>query len=267
MRRTTKIQAEFADEIEQATYRFGDHEDMGGGRVVKWLEQFADDDLPLALRVIQTVRYYNGLNIRAMTRQLFEITTEELNGRRLEQGVFVAVGSLGSGSGTIARVLRELTKESNYKLLSMLDVSMLGPGDCDAIVCFDDFSGTGETLEKWWETVEPLVRPVNASFFVGLLVLNEQARNRIQAFAEVVAVTELDATANMLAAGNLTFSQEEKPRLLEYCQRTALGPMYERGYGQCGLLLAFKHGCPNNSLPILWAQNEKWRPLFNRRAI
>lgn len=179
----------------------------------------------------------------------------------------MAVGSLGSGSGTVARVLRDLTRGTKHRLLSMLEVANLEPGACDAIVFFDDFSGTGETLEKWWETVEPVVRPVNASIFVALLVLNGEARNRLQAFAEVVAVTELDSAANMFAAESDAFTPVEKPRLLEYCKRTGLGPRYEAGYGQCGLLLAFKHGCPNNSLPILWAQNNNWRPLFNRRAI
>ena len=24
------------------------------------------------------------------------------------------------------------------------------------------------------------------------------------------------------------------------------------GYGSCGLMISFQHGCPNNSIPILW---------------
>jgi len=152
-------------------------------------------------------------------------------------------------------------------MLSMLDLSRLNPGGARAVVFIDDFSGTGLTLEKWWENVEPLIQPIGAAVFVGLLVLNEQARTRIEQFAGVLAVDGLDTSSNVLADDNHEFSHRQKTRLLEHCRRTQCGREYERGFGGCGLLLAFKHGCPNNSLPVLWHSAGKWRPLFNRRAI
>ena len=267
MPRTTQIESEFAESIEHAVHRFGDHEDMTAGRVVRWLEQFDDADLPLAIQIIRAVHYFNGINIRTMTKQLFDISVDELNRRRLNRAAFVAVGSLGAGSGTVARVLRDAVRRTNHRMLSMLDVAKLQPRAVDAIIFIDDFSGTGETLEKWWETVEPIVRPTNAEVLVGLLVLNERAYERIRAFASVLAVEELGANANILAQASSTFSEEEKPRVLEYCKRTGCGERYEAGYGKCGLLIAFKHGCPNNSLPILWFHDRNWRSLFNRRAI
>ena len=36
------------------------------------------------------------------------------------------------------------------------------------------------------------------------------------------------------------------------------------GFGNCGLPLVLYSNCPNNSLPILWADNNGWRPLFHR---
>lgn len=30
------------------------------------------------------------------------------------------------------------------------------------------------------------------------------------------------------------------------------------------LLIGFEHATPNNTIPLLWASSEKWRPLFNR---
>lgn len=267
MSRTTQIQTEYGEAIEEAVIRFGDHEDMNVSRVVRWLAQFEDADLPLAVQIIRAVHYFNGINIRTMTRQLFDITVEELKRRRLRRAAFVAVGTIGAGSGTVARVLRDAINGTRHRMLSMLDVAKLQRGAVDAIVFIDDFSGTGESLEKWWENVEPIVRPTNSEVFVGLLVLNERAYKRIRAFAQVLAVEELTANENMLAPESSTFSEEEKPRVFEYCQRTGCGSKYEAGWGQCGLLIAFKHGCPNNSLPVLWFHDGNWRSLFNRRAI
>ncbi len=267
MPRAARIEAEYSDHIEDALERFGDHEDMSSGRILRWLVQFDDDDLPLAAHVLQSISYINGTNIRNMTRDLFELTQEELGIKGLQKAAFIPVGSPGSGSASVARVLRDAVRHSDHSVLSMLDLANAGADDFDAIVFVDDFSGTGETLEKWWENVESLVLPKNAEVFVGLLVLNGVARPRIETFADILAVSELDVTHNTLSQDSAVFTEDQKPTLREYCVNTGVSEKYHFGYGDCALLMAFKHGCPNNSLPILWFKGGGWRPLFNRRAI
>lgn len=56
---------------------------------------------------------------------------------------------------------------------------------------------------------------------------------------------------------------EAKALCLELGQR--LRPKDPLGYHGQALLLVFPHNCPNNSLPILFAQGESWRPLFPRK--
>lgn len=269
MTRTTRIQTDYQDDVDIALQRFGDHEDMSEARVVRWLAQFPDEDLTLALQIIQSVRYVNGLNLRSMTAQLLKIAVDELKKRGHKRLGFVAVGNPGSGSSVVARVLRDLVR-GQHRMLSMVDLISLKPGQIEALVFVDDFSGTGNTLQKWWQNVESLVRPTGSAVYVGLLLLNERARDLIEKFAHVLAVDELLGSADVFSNENRGFSVSEKATLLEHCRRTGCGPEYERGRGQCGLLLSFKHGCPNNSLPVLWFSGKpakKWRPLFNRRAI
>jgi hypothetical protein len=271
MKRTTKILTEYQDDVDLALERFGDHEDMSEARLVRWLEQFPDEDLTLAVQVIRSIKYFNTLNVQSKTKDLFHMTVGELKKRRFKRICFVAVDKPGSGANIVARVLRESVRKTRHRILSMLDLSRLPPGEIDAIVFVDDFSGTGGTLEKWWQKVEPLVRPIGVAVFVGLLVLNESARERIEDFAGVLAVEELGTEDNVFSNDNFEFSESEKTTLLEHCQRTGCGTEFERGFGQCGLLLSFKHGCPNNSLPVLWysagGSGPKWRPLFRRSAI
>ncbi len=187
--------------------------------------------------------------------------------RGYQRVVFVAVGDAGSGSNFVARILRELIRDTLHRLMSMLDLSRAEPGTIDAVIFVDDFSGTGETLETWWENVEALVRPIGAAVFVGLLVLNERARQRVEQLGDVLAVEELDEAQNIFRPENQVFSNPEKARIEEHCRSTGCGAKYRRGFGGCGLLLAFRHGCPNNSLPVLWYSGNNWRPLFNRRAV
>jgi hypothetical protein len=267
MKRTTRILSDHQNDVENAVDRFGDHEGMSEVRVLRWLEQFPDEDLPLAVQVIRSVKYYNTVNLRLMTRQLFQIAVNELREQGYRHLVFVPVGDPGSGSSIVARVLRDLVRGTRHRMLSMVDLSKVERGAIDAIIFLDDFSGTGMKLEKWWETVEPMIRPIDRAVFVGLLVLNDQARQRIEQFARVLAVEELDNAQNIFTNDNHAFSHRQKARLLGHCQRTGCGVEFERGFGRCGLLLAFKHGCPNNSLPVLWYSTGRWRALFKRSAI
>lgn len=267
MRRTKRIELEYSEQVERAVDEFGDHEGIKEARVLRWLEQFADDDLALAIDLIGAVRYFGAANIRAMTKQLFRMAIDELAERGYGSAVFVAAGRSGSGAAPVVRVLHELVRRTPHRIVDMLHVARIAPGDVDAIVFLDDFSGTGDTLVDWWENVEPIVRPSNAAIFVGLLILNERARSRIEEFADVLCVTELGPEANVLSVESTTFSDAQKQQLLKYCRDTKCGPRYEQGYGACGLVVALKHGCPNNSLPILWHESEAWHALFTRRAI
>ena len=151
----------------------------------------------------------------------------------------------------------------------MTDLEKLSPDEVAVIVFVDDFSGTGDQLVVWWETVEQLVLPKKADVVVALLVMNGRARERIEQFAKlVISIDELGEEANVLSDENKQFDSKEKDSLLRYCEKTGCDPSYLKGRGECGLLLAFRHGCPNNSLPLLWHEKaNKWQALFQRHAI
>ena len=150
----------------------------------------------------------------------------------------------------------------------MSDLAALRLEASSGLVFLDDFSGTGDHLVEWWQSVEPLVRPVGGAVVVALLVLGGPARPRLEQFAaHVLSVDELHEDDNVFSETRRDFDSVEKERLLVYCRSTGCAEHLIRGYGSSGLLLVFKHGCPNNSLPILWCGSEIWQALFKRRAI
>jgi hypothetical protein len=267
MTRTATVEASYQAQIAAAHERFADHEDMDGARILNWLLQFDDPDLPLGVRILEAVRYVKGSDIRSMSRDLFAMVRDELARQGLNRAAFVAAGTPGSGSGTVARVLRESIRGSSHANMSMWHLATAAPGSLDAVVFFDDFSGTGQTLKDWWATVEASVRPITTDVYVGLLIATNRARRAVEDFAQVLAVSELAPRENALANDSDLLTAKEKARTRDYCARTGTQAIYHEGYGGCALLLAFKHGCPDNSLPILWADTAAWRPLFSRSAI
>ena len=240
---------------------------MSVGHVLGWITQFSDADLALGIKVLETVTYYNAINIRTMTKELADLAFETLKKAKLKKAAFVPVGQFGSGSGTVARVLRESLAKSKHELVDRLDLANSKAGDWDAVVFVEDFSGTGQVLSDWWLSVESMVRPLSVPIFVGLLVVSPAAHQVIASFAEVLAVEELEDSANVLSDACKELSGAQKARVTHYCEKSGAPETFREGFGGCGLLLAFKHGCPDNSLPILWHSHKKWTPLFRRSAI
>jgi hypothetical protein len=268
MTRLTKISTEYHAEIGEAASRFGDHEDVSEGRIANWMKQFDDGDLNLASRVLKKIRYYAASNIRSMTRELCQMILEDHSETPASRVAFVAAGDPGSSSEIIHRVLRDVPATRKCRKMRMTDLVNLKEGDVSVLVLLDDFSGTGKQMSDWWANIETLVRPLNALVIVAVLALNKEAEDAILEFAdECFHVDYFNDDANVFSGHNRDFSDGDRKMIEEYCNRTNCKPAFRKGFGECGLLVAFKHGCPNNSLPILWWNQDGWVPLFKRSAI
>ena len=268
MSRATKLELTYGEHALGAAERFGDHERMSQAHVLHWLSQFDDPHLPLAIRLLERIRYYNTLNIRTLCRQLVSVILDTLPQAEYPLIAVVPVGGPGSGSAIMARIVRDAVHGTRCRLVQTLQLAQAKAGDFSALVFIDDFSGSGKTLSDWWMSVEPLVRPLDAEIVFGLLVLNYRARGPVQEFASrIICVEELDESADVFDDACGDFDEAEKLVLLEYSRRTGCGAKYLRGFGDCGLILSFRYGCPNNSIPSLWHATKSWRALFMRRAV
>jgi len=268
MSRAKKIREKHGSVIAAAATRFVDHEAMSPERVLAWLEQFTDEDLPLAMQLLDNIRYYNGNDIRELAKTLLQTILTELDEPLYKQIAIVPLGGVGSGTGTVIRAITGVPSNGRWTVVQMLELVRTRGAGINAIVFVDDFSGSGKTIEKWWATVEPVVRPLDIQLVVGLLVLNYRAAPIIKSsVGSLVYAAELQKNDDVFDPTCGMFSAEQQQRLLRYADKTKCKPKYRRGFGDCGLILSFKHGCPNNSLPTLWYGDGGWVPLFMRRAI
>lgn len=263
--RFSLVQTIYRPQIVRAAEEFGDHEGVGIPKITRWMVQFEDDDLPLAEKILDEITYYSSSKIRSMVRRLVESIYHKFDEFTTDKILFIPIGYSFEGSSIVARALRDVIGERFIKHMS--DLERLERGTYDALVFLDDFSGTGSTLVSWWVNVESIVEPRGVPFILALLVLNSRARPPIEEFTDVLCVDELDEEYNVVSLNSSKFSEDEKQRLFHYCKSIGCRPEYQLGFGECGLLVAFKHGCPDNSLPILWHTNEDWESLFKRSGI
>jgi hypothetical protein len=255
-------------ELRELAAGFKDHEGVSAHSLRLWVRQWGLKGGDLASKVLRQTRFYSASNIRNMLQQLVDSIYQHVGDVRRERIAFVAAGRPYSGAAILGRALRDTRGVHGSQIRSVPELLRAADGEVEVAVFVEDFSGTGATLESWWYTIEPLILPKVPRIIFGILVLNFAARSRLEQFtAQVVRVEELTIADNVLSEQNAAFEPAEKALLLQYCERTGSPEKYRRGFGDCGLLVAFKHFCPNNSLPVLWFKHPKWRNLFKRTAI
>lgn len=270
MSRPASIWTEYSDTIESAAERFGDHEGMTPERVLQWLLQFEDADLPIAVKVLEEIRYLNTPNIRASSRNIVEIVDAEVEADS-QRILFVPISTPGSGAELVARAIRDVENPFRPRMASMVDLARTDLGNEDAlpaaIVFLDDFSGTADTFIEWWEVNESIIRPLGADVIFAALLMTSAAMERIRDLGTPIAIEELGPEANVFRNGHPRFTESDQETILSYCSQTGCSDKFLRGYGESGLLLAFKHGSPNNSIPLLWYSKKEWKELFRRSGL
>lgn len=127
------------------------------------------------------------------------------------------------------------------------------------VVWFNDTHGSGnQFMRDIWPKLSPLLS--NAAAFVMVAVaMAREARARFQKeLPDALLIPREDArtAAEVLTGEELRCAQEIGAKL------DAKRPL---GYGGTALLVAYYFQCPNNSLPLLWKQQDEeypWNRLF-----
>lgn len=248
--------------------RYRSHLGINRHVVTHWIGQFDPDHWPLALKILESIRYFNYGNLRALVSQAAIEAPNQFPDVPSTSVKFVIAGDIWEGDATIARLIRNNRIIPMRRLMQYTQLRTIEKAEVDGLVFIKDFSGTGEQLaDWWWSTAEPLVLPLEVPVVLSVLVLNHPAKERLNSPGiPVISSHDLEPTLNILSDQCTAFTTEEKESILEYCARTGAPEEYMRGRGGASLLVAFDYGCSNYSLPILWWNSPTWSPLFQRRA-
>jgi hypothetical protein len=152
-------------------------------------------------------------------------------------------------------------------MLPVDDPQRLGPDD--VVVLLDDFSGTGTQVCNAWNdpatSFGALLAGVGKVYLI-VVAASKAAQKKIcdETSLSLVPAHKLTESDNVFSDRCRNFSAGDRAKLLHYGRRANnKEPM---GFGECGFVVVFQHRSPNNSIPILHADHDKWTGLFPRRA-
>jgi hypothetical protein len=131
-------------------------------------------------------------------------------------------------------------------------------------VLLDDFIGTGEQLEDYWNQVLiQVIPPPHEGVYIATLAACNDGVVRVQQKTPLRVITAHYVPTNAQLHANPNFNDAEKNRIRTYCGAIGNLPF---GFGDLELLVAFMHSCPDNAPSILrGAKNQrKWVGILPR---
>lgn len=255
-----------------------------------WLQQFDDYvSQRLMFKVLQGLRFYSDDQMRAKMREAHGIVRRGLV-RRIEKGkrkrgdilISYLDGPGKSGGGKYAKLYAD---ENGIYYKNVVERSKLAEvvsqrEDLQALVFVDDFIGTGESAQTYFkrlakESGQVLQESGLKIYFIVVTGFQEGQSRVEETIAECNLAIEvhicdpLDSSAKCFSEDSQIFPNEtERLQAMRIAQEhgACIVKHNPLGYGDCQTAIVFPDNCPNNNLPILWAESDEppWRPLFRR---
>ena len=264
--------------IEGVCVKFGhavtDHD------VFRWLRNFDESEWITALCVLDKVMYYSSDRIdETLDYYIREII-------RTNEGKHIYIlpsGNVGKSGHVMAYHAKKIIEKLALpeSTLSLLNIMNLGTIKKKAvIVLLDDFSGTGESLCKFYkEKVKDVIdsRPIDICALTVSFM--ERAQQYLASEIGISIYGELHNPVfmrrgsvfgtgiNMISIRDFCFKKGEM--LFPEWKTMDLKPL---GYKNCQALVCFEHTTPNNTLPIIWFEEmipgtqKIWNAIFPRFA-
>jgi hypothetical protein len=248
------------------------------GRVRRWLANFRDDDRDLGARVLDAVTFVKYEDMEAALKNLVSHLPgwHKSEARRRGRWRFVAFSTSAGESGDLLlprcrTALGLAGRRYDELFIHMADLLSARLGMDDSVVFVDDFAGTGRQACLAWQgdsvagsTGLAELLPGNPKTYLVLIAAGQRAIARISQETDLIVRTSrvLGSADDIFSSDCQHFSDAEKASLLRYCRKA--DRRIPRGYGQCGFVIVLAHKTPNNSIPVLCANHDRWAGIFPR---
>jgi len=144
-------------------------------------------------------------------------------------------------------------------------------------VFLDDLCGSGDQVCKYLKNAINVIKKLNKKveiYYFAIFGMTEgikKIKKEIN-FDLVDCVFELDDSFKCFDSNSRYFTNVTSPITKSKVEKIAkkygskLVPCHPLGYNDCQLLLVLNHNTPDNTLPIIWYDEEyvPWQPIFKR---
>jgi hypothetical protein len=231
--------------------------------------------LDLALKLLKSVDYYTKYRTLEELKYLGN-EIKQFNHNSFHNVIFSGFTEHGKSGDWIAvdfrfaMDMRRSIYKNNFRplLQGLLEFQILKPEqqrrDPKLFVFLDDYIGTGRSVTRTWENIQGLTND-HDKYYLATVVATQRGLDKINKIApdlKIFCRKTITDSQTIFHEQNNNFTAEEKQILLQYCKRASRkNPM---GFGETQSLTIFYERVADNVLPVLFAKNKNWSPLFPR---
>lgn len=274
-----------------------------------WLANFDYEGQKYALALLNHVIYYSEIDLKrlcqyALTNIVFkfqlldfdksngfqgknELLSSELK-NRIDETKIIPVLSKGNpteSGNAIARMYTTTDLVDETKILRPDQlISYIYRGSCKRFLFVDDFLGSGDQLDSFWngshipvgaggerESLSVIAeKHPTVSFEYLALVATTYGLQNIKHLTSKLKIhfcEELSDEYRVFSENSIFFPNPEERQACEKYLNSLCNvkKIKMRGWHDLDYAIAFHHGTPDSCLPIFWDENRNWTRLFRCR--
>lgn len=248
--------------------------------VFRWLRNFDEGEWTMALNVLDKVVYYSSDRIEEALEYYIKRILEEHPDKHL---YILPSGNVGKSGNVMAYHAKKVIEKLSLSetILSLLNLKNLEEIKKNAVIALlDDFSGTGESIKKYYEkNIMAIVERKPIRVCALTVAYMEKAKERLQKDCGITIYGSPQRPA-FARRGSVFGYERSMIQVRDFCFKKGeiLCPNWKDedlkplGYKNCQSMVCFEHTTPNNTLPILWYEmkipgtDKKWNAIFPRFA-
>jgi len=238
--------------IEKKLNRWGLNNTDFHKKFESWIENFKDEEKPLALKVFFNIEFYSDQRFQDAVRSLKPEINNILrkNNFRFEDLYLILPETIIDSAIYHSYSINKLFEMNDDQCLR---ISQIGKvlGEKKPILFFNDTYGSGNQFIKtiWKPHLKGKIDS-SSLVLVAAITISKKARENFEEnfYDNVLTLSEYDAIS---IEDHQKFTKQER-KMIEVIGKRA-NPAFPLGYGNCGLLIAYHFQCPNNTLSIIWA--------------
>ena len=261
-----------------------------------WLGQFeTTEDRRVIFELLKKLRFYSGGLIREKLRHGHSLVRRELaargvvhkagqdGARKVTDNILISFyGGEGKRGQTYAKLYADENNIYHNRITTpkRLRKRLENLADVSGIVFVDDFIGTGRTATRSLKEALSSISDLTAQMEIDVFLISvsgfAEAAEKVKRELSKVIRSFRVSICEPLGDSDKCFSERSEilPDSAKRVRAREIVESYGKrvfkqhplGFGNCQALIVFENTCPNNSLPILWAQgrHNDWSPLFSR---
>ncbi|MCP4696951.1 MAG: TIR domain-containing protein [Gammaproteobacteria bacterium] len=218
-------------------------------RLDKWLSNFrGSEEKALALKLFLKIDYFSEERIEELLEtyktQISQVLADRGKGWR--DAVIITPGGNADSSHAHAYKLTKRWNVAREDVLSREDFDRKTATD-KCLIFFNDTHGTGN---QFLHEFSDLIHDAGAkNCFIVCISITEDALQRFkEKFPELTIIPD---TPTPTLFESHAFTPKETGLLTKLGNKVY--PKHPMGFGDCGLLAAYHFQCPNNNIPVVWA--------------